>query len=65
MANTFEHRHYKAIAAIIADMPDAGYREDIALHFRDALKGSNPNYNAARFFEAAMGTPSNGRDKVR
>lgn len=66
---TFEHRHYKAIAAIIAELDfglsDPITRRDVAETFADALKGTNPNYNRERFLAAAMGTPSNGRDKVR
>lgn len=65
---TFEHRHYKALAAIIADMvPDERYgftRADIAEAFASRLEGTNPNYNRGRFLAAAMGNPSNGRDRV-
>lgn len=67
---TFEHHHYKAIAAILARMmqgPDAEPKAGLWLveRFADELKGTNPNYNRERFTAAAMGTPSNGRDKVR
>ena len=66
---TFEHRHYKAIAAIIADAKRVGFGEGqqsyIASWFADALKGTNPNYSRERFYAVAMGQPSNGRDRVR
>ena len=66
---TFEHRHYKAIAAIIADAKRVGFgdgqRDHIAEWFADALRGTNPNYNRERFLAAAKGEPSNGRDRVR
>jgi hypothetical protein len=65
----FEHRHYKAIAATIAGLDfglsDPITRRDIAEAFADALKGTNANFNRDRFIAAAMGTPSNGRDRVR
>lgn len=64
---TFEHRHYKAIAAIIASMDSehAYSRDEIAQHFAGMLGGTNPNYSPSRFESAAKGEPSNGRDKVR
>lgn len=64
---TFEHRHYKRMASIINDLirsePKAG--NWLAEAFADALKGTNPNYSRERFYAAAMGQPSNGRDRVR
>ncbi|TAJ97166.1 MAG: hypothetical protein EPO41_04010 [Reyranella sp.] len=65
----FEHRHYKRLAAIIADMRYLPIGQDmqakVAEAFADGLKGTNPNYSRERFIAAAMGQPSNGRDKVR
>lgn len=63
MANTFEHRHYKLLADIIAKLPEDS-KATLANIFADSLKGTNPRYNRERFVAAAMGTPSNGRDKV-
>jgi hypothetical protein len=57
-----EHRHYKAIARIIAMLPTPQRRE-IAEHFSFELRGTNPNFDRDRFYNAAMGNPSNGRDK--
>lgn len=57
---TFEHRHYVKLAAIIAELP-IGTREMVARLFQDQLCGTNPHYNAVRFYEAAMGAPC-GRD---
>lgn len=68
-APVFEHRHYKRLAAIIAELPvrpggQIMWREVVDA-FADGLKGTNPNYNRERFIAAATGQPSNGRDKVR
>lgn len=51
---TFQHRHFAKIAAIIADIPDAGYRADMAMHFADKLDATNPNFNRDRFLAACM-----------
>lgn len=61
----FQHRHYAMIASIIAELPieDGGiYRRAVAKAFTMALLGTNPNYDADRFYNAAIGNPS-GRDK--
>lgn len=67
---SFEHRHYVLLASIIAELPgkpefNTELRERIARHFAQELKGTNPRFSADRFMAAAMGTPSNGRDKAR
>ena len=62
-APTFEHRHYKAIAAIIARIGDEDDRAEQARYFAAELRGTNPNYNERRFLDAAMGLPSNSRDR--
>lgn len=64
MSNTFEHRHYKAIAAIIARIGDEEDRAEQARYFAEELRGTNPAYNYDRFLAAALGTPSNGRDRT-
>ena len=61
----FQHRHYAKIASIIAELPieDGGiYRRAVAKAFTMALLGTNPNYDADRFYEAATGEPM-WRDK--
>ncbi len=55
-APLFQHRHYVAIAATIASLPDVCNRSVVAIAFADTL---------ARFLSAAMGNPCNGRDKVQ
>lgn len=76
---TFEHRHFKAIAAILSDAKSAATeRQFVALGgldrgtvnamvsiFADKLSATNPNFNRQRFLSACNGTPCNGRDKVR
>ena len=57
-----QHRHYKAIARIIAMLPTP-QRKHIAAHFADELRSTNAKFDYQRFFDAAMGNPSNGRDK--
>ena len=59
----FQHRHYKFIAAIIADM-DPSYRDQVATTFARQLQGTNPAFDIDRFTAAALGSPSNGRDRV-
>jgi phage replication-related protein YjqB (UPF0714/DUF867 family) len=51
---TMQHRHYATIASIIRDIPDAGYRADVAAHFASALAGTNPNFNRDRFLSACL-----------
>lgn len=51
----FQHRHFAAIAGIIATIPDAGVRADVAAHFADRLTVSNPRFDHARFLRAANG----------
>jgi len=61
----FQHRHYVKIASMIASIPDIGEHErgEIAAHFSSELRGTNSSYSASRFYSAAMGTPSTGRDR--
>lgn len=63
MANLFEHRHFSAMASIIADLPEA-MRDDVANHFAFALRSSNPRFDYDRFEAAARGQPATGRDTV-
>lgn len=56
----FQHRHYAAIAKVMAD-------HNVSEDFRNALSGlfrnDNPNFDAYRFDQAARGEPVNGKDK--
>lgn len=67
---TFEHRHYKAIARVLADIRSCGGGEhtwttdQFIDYVADGLRGTNPVYDRARFVAAATGKPSNGRDRV-
>ena len=51
-----QRRQYEAIAGAISRLPaDISYAKgNIAQHFADALKGTNPNFNAGKFQTAAM-----------
>lgn len=62
---TFEHRHFKLIADVIARMNGELTRGDIALAFASRLSDTNPNFNRERFIAASKGTPTNGRDRIR
>lgn len=64
-APTFQHRHYKLLADTIATIDDDVLRARVAILFAERLLYTNPKYSPTRFYAAAVGTPSNGRDKVR
>ena len=68
-APVFQHRHYKAIAAEIAEMRylpiGADAQGAVIERFVAMFERDNPRFDRARFFAAASGNPSNGRDKVR
>lgn len=57
----FQHRHYVKLADIISTMPE-DIRPRIALLMAAELRGTNPKFDATRFYGAAMGKPVNGRD---
>lgn len=64
----FQHRHYKAIAALIDEMSREGFpatTAHIAGKFADMMESDNERFDRARFLAAASGKPSNGRDKVK
>lgn len=69
----FEHRHYKAIAACLADMqqvasmtPGIAFTpKEAVTHLAMLFASDNPRFDRARFLAAANGKPINGRDKVR
>ena len=68
-APVFQHRHYKAIAALIAEMRylpiGADAQGAVIERFVTMFEQDNPRFDRARFLAAANGKPSNGRDKVR
>lgn len=67
-APAMEHRHFKLIAAIIAEMSRGGFKAttaDVADHFARRLSATNSRFDHDRFIAACSGKPSNGRDKVR
>jgi hypothetical protein len=49
-----QHRHFAAIAAIIAKIPPYNYEERrfIARHFAEELSHTNPNFDRDRFLKA-------------
>jgi hypothetical protein len=65
---TFEHRHFKAIAAILASLRQRGGEEvtyfDLEDVFADELAHTNPRFDRSRFLAAASGNPCNSRDKI-
>lgn len=67
---TFQHRHYKAIAAYFAAEIDkplyiATYLQYLVFKAADMFEADNPRFDRARFIAAANGEPINGRDKVK
>jgi hypothetical protein len=49
-------KHFIAIAAAIrSNFDDRNLREQVAGAFLQTLKDCNPNFNASRFLEAAIG----------
>lgn len=65
-APVFQHRHYKAIATLIAAQRNGWSDADCVIApFVEMLASDNPRFDRARFLAAANGKPSNGRDKVR
>lgn len=63
--HTFQHRHYKLIAALLADLDETHTPETIRGAFAVMFKRDNSRFDWDRFIAAANGAPSNGRDKVR
>lgn len=47
-----QHRHYAYIAAIIQDIAPVQRRDQVALHFADQLRYSNPKFDRARLLAA-------------
>jgi hypothetical protein len=68
---TFQHRHYKEIAALLAantpPIENTGFQTWMTLRneFCNLFARDNGNFRRERFLAACAGTPSNGRDRVR
>jgi hypothetical protein len=58
----FQHRHYAAIAAVIAGLPPTCDRETVINAFPQKFRGDNGRFDSFRFKAAAEGKPSNGKD---
>jgi hypothetical protein len=58
----FSHRHYVAIASVLADL-----RADpeTVRAFATLFKADNSRFQGDRFYAAARGEPINGRDRPR
>ena len=50
---SMQRRQYEAIAGAINRFPDASAKPDLAQHFANALRGTNPNFDAGKFKTAA------------
>lgn len=61
----FQHRHYVAIAQVIASMrhPESIRHDELVSAFCNILAMDNARFDVGRFKAAATGKPSNGRDK--
>ena len=55
----FQHRHYAAIAAVLATT----HPNDIKHALSSLFARDNPRFDPDRFWSAANGAPSNGRDR--
>lgn len=47
-----QHRHFASIAAIIRALPTDLFSRDIAIHFANELRQTNPRFDRARFLAA-------------
>jgi hypothetical protein len=68
MATTFQHRHYAAIADVLADIREneglisINYLEDRLIKL---FKADNPKFSADRFRKAATRAPNmHGKDRL-
>lgn len=59
----FQHRHYAEIARVLAQIELTDTPEAIRGAFANLFERDNARFDRARFFAAARGTPSNGRDR--
>lgn len=65
---TFQRRHYKAIASLLANFKyqpiGADCQHAMIEEFSSMFAADNARFDRARFLAAASGQPINGRDKV-
>lgn len=67
----FEHRHFVAVAAILAealkrecsDLDKVEVVERLRIDFTNAFARDNSNFDRVRFVAAAKGNPTTGRDR--
>ncbi len=59
---TFEHRHYKRIAAVLASNADT--TSSLLVDFANMFAADNPRFDRDRFLSAADGFPINSRDRT-
>lgn len=53
-----QHRHFATVAAIIASLPHgAKIQRQVAEHFADELRTTNPKFDRRRFLQACDLTP--------
>jgi hypothetical protein len=58
----FQHRHYVAIAKVLAD---ESADPQMVRAFASMFKADNTRFQGERFYAAARSEPINGRDRVR
>lgn len=66
----FQHRHYKAIASLFAQLENGRQSEReagvvLVGKFADLFEDDNSRFDRVRFMAACVGKPVNGRDKVQ
>jgi hypothetical protein len=60
----FQHRHYAEIAATLAKLPLGYIDRDASIdRFIDLFRRDNCKFDVGRFRAAAIGEPSNGKDR--
>lgn len=59
----FAHRHYAAIAAILAGHFEGQPPAGLVAAFTREFRSDNPRFDTLRFEAAAFGEPSNGKDR--
>jgi hypothetical protein len=59
------HKHMKAVAHEISQIPHEHERHATARHFEKIFASDNPRFDRYRFHQAAAGHPETGRDHPR
>lgn len=60
----FQHRHYVAIAGLLAELNQSHTPDIVRMAFASLFQRDNSRFDWDRFMDAANGEPR-GRDKVR